>query len=759
MKLRNTMLPSAALIALAVPATVQAQQTAPSASDEPNDEIVVTAQKRTERLQDVPISIATLSAEALKTTPITDITTIQFASAAVTGSGNSTSQPQVAIRGIVSNDFSIGADPALGIYVDDVYTGRSGGSTQELADIERVEIVKGPQGTLFGRNTTAGAIHIVTPKPDFTRFSGEVSAAGGEYNYFKGTLVANVPLSDQVAFRASGVYHRRDGAFANSIGGRDLDAMDRLAGRAALRWKPNANLDIILTVEGERDRDDPLIARSITFPIPGDANFGTVRGPISSNAPLRNDRDLYGTNLRVEWQLGRYSLTSISAIRGYRIRYLEDTDSTPLNQLHFGGYERQDAQSQEIRLTSPGDDRFHWFVGASLYHERILADSTAYYDEDAVCTGLAFSPSSISCDTLFRLVPSPDPAAPSLLDYLVAVGAAADPYVGATGQTEINRSRGNYFSWGIYGDATFDITPQLSVTGGLRYSNDRKSVLIAADPTANVLTLINGGNLILREGQQNAAQRWTQLQPRGVITWKPSRDLTFYASYTRGYKSGGFNVLQPGDPSFRPETVSSYEGGSKGSLFGHKLYYEIAGFYWDYSDLQVQVFEGGLPIVRNAGRARGYGVEASLDARLGHGIQLLLDGAWLDARYSQFTPTPGIDYSGNRLILAPEFTGHAGLVYGRQIGDGKLGLRFDYVYRTQTFYSSDNGPLQQPGYGLASARLGYTFGKSGFELAVRGENLANVRYAVSGQAIDALNIADLRVGQPRVISVELGFKW
>lgn len=134
------------------------------AADEASD-IIVTAQKRAQRLQDVPVAIAALTGETLRTTPITDITTIQFASPAVTGSGNSAAQPQVAIRGIVSNDFSIGGDPALGIYVDDVYTGRSAGAVQELVDIERVEIVKGPQGTLFGRNTTAGAINIVTPNP------------------------------------------------------------------------------------------------------------------------------------------------------------------------------------------------------------------------------------------------------------------------------------------------------------------------------------------------------------------------------------------------------------------------------------------------------------------------------------------------------------------------------------------------------------------------------------------------------------------
>lgn len=567
-----------------------------------------------------------------------------------------------------------------------------------------------------------------------------------------------MPITSDAALRASAIYHRRDGVFDNISGRSPLDAVDHLGGRAALRWNPSADLDITVTAEAERDRDDGLIARSNSFPISGDPRFGTVDGPVSSNGPLRDNRDLYGGNLRVRYRIGDYSLTSISAVRGYRVNYAEDTDSTPLTLLHFSSYERQDAQSQELRLNSPDSARFHWFLGANIYHERLRSDVIARYDEDAVCTGLAKASSAITCDAFFRGTPSPDPAFATLFDYLNAAGVINDPYVGATGLSEHNSSRGNYLSWGLYGDATFELTDTLSLTGGLRYSHDHKAVGIAADPAASVLTLVNGTNLILRAGSQTAGQAWGQVQPRAVISWKPAATVSAYASYTRGYKSGGFNVLQPGDPAFRPEKVSSYEVGSKGSLIGRQLRYEVAGFYWQYDDLQVQVYEGGLPVVRNAGRARGYGTEVSLDWLAGDGIQVLLDAAWLNARYSRFLQQAGTDYAGNRLPLAPDFTGHAGLVYEHEVGSGRVNLRADTIYRSLTFYSPDNGSLRQNGYALVSARLGYAFA-NGVDVAVRGENLTDIRYAVSGQAISALNISDLRIGQPRIVSIEAGYKW
>ena len=741
---------------------VLAQQVDPGGAGEQRniaelDAIVVTAQKRSERLQDVPIAIETLGEAALATGPVTDITAIQMVSPAVSGSGNSSAQPLIAVRGIVSNDFSIGGDPALGIYVDDVYTGRSAGAVQELVDIDRVEIVKGPQGTLFGRNTTAGAISIYTNKPDLGALAGSAAASFGDFQAVRASAILNMPLTDQTAVRASMVYNRHDGFFENASGGRRLDKVDHLAGRVALRLQ-SGSLDVILTGEYERDRDDGLVAKSIAYNVPGDQDSAVAKPPVSINAPIRNHRDLYGGNLRIEAPLGLLDFTSISAVRGYRVRYLEDTDATPLTQVHFGSREWQDAQSQEFRLASPYQ-AFRWTAGASLYHERIAADSRTIYDEDGVCTGLARSPTPTDCDSLLRALPSPDPSDASLFDTLLKSGVVTDPYKGETGQVEANRARGEYLSLGVYGDFTLELSPTFSLTGGLRYSRDRKSVNVKSLPTSNLVTIVNGENLYLRSGQQRSSKTWDQWQPRVLLAWKPLESLSAYASYTRGYKSGGFNVLQPGDPPFGPERVSQIEAGLKGSLFERRVRYDFAAFQWRYNDLQVQVFEGGLPIVRNAGRARGRGLESSITLAPDRRLNLTLAAAFLDATYTRFRLGETVDYTGNRLPLAPKASGRIGLTGYDLLGVEGLSLQADYVRRSRQYFSPDNGVLSQPAYGLLSARIAYTIPRSGLELAMSGENLTDAHYATTGQVIDAVNVAVLRLGEPRRIVFGARLQW
>ncbi len=729
------------------------------AGDPDGNVILVTAQKRAQSVQDVPIAIAVLSSEALDRANINDISAISLVVPSVSGAANSSAQPLIAIRGIASNDFTIGADPALGVYIDDVYTGRSAGALGELVDIERIEVVKGPQGTLFGRNTTSGAISIVTPSPNLNATSGQVRAAYGNYNQIEGALILNTPLSDAFAIRGSAIYRTRDGMFRNVVGDRSVDEIDRLAGRLALRWQPSDAVNFVLTGDVERDREDPTIPRSLTIPIPGDANFGGVDGPVALNAPLRNDRDRYGVTLRAEFELGDYSLTSISALRGYTLRYLEDTDASPLTQVHFRLREEQDAISQEIRLNSPDRGPVRWFLGASVYQEDVSALSSAIYDEDAICTGLAGAPSLLPCDTLFRLTPSPVDGL-SLFELLSAVAGISDPYVGAAGLVETNRAVGDYFSWGVYGDVTVSLTDQLEVVAGARYSRDRKRVRLLAAPTDSIIALVNGGNVFLRAGQQRASETWGQFQPRFVLNYKPTADLLVYASYTKGYKAGGFNVLQPGDQAFDPEKISNYEMGSKGSIFGGDLQFDLAAFHWIYSDLQVQVFEGGLPLIANAGRARAYGVEGSLSAALGPNLRLSAAASYLDAKYTEFSPAPGVDYSGNRLAFAPEFSGRVGLDYSTVSASGnELSFGSAYSYQSRSFFSPDNGLLTQPGYGLLSARAAYRLASPDLEFAVIGENLTDERFATSGQAIGAINLAQLRIGQPRLVTAQITLRF
>ena len=232
-----------------------------------------------------------------------------------------------------------------------------------------------------------------------------------------------------------------------------------------------------------------------------------------------------------------------------------------------------------------------------------------------------------------------------------------------------------------------------------------------------------------------------------------------YASYTQGYKSGGFNVLQPGDPAFDPERVAQIEAGLKGGLFDRRVRYDLAVFEWRYHDLQVQVFEGGLPIVRNAGRARGRGLESSVTLTPRENLDLTIAAAYLDAIYTQFRLGNDVDYTGNRLPLAPKFSGRVGVFLHDLPGLDGISFQADFVHRSQQFFAPDNGVLRQPAYGLLSARAAYQFPRSGPEIFLSGENLTNVRYATTGQTIDAVNVAVLRLGEPRRIALGARYQW
>jgi iron complex outermembrane receptor protein len=324
----------------------------------------------------------------------------------------------------------------------------------------------------------------------------------------------------------------------------------------------------------------------------------------------------------------------------------------------------------------------------------------------------------------------------------------------------VNDARGDYLSWGIYGDVSFEVTDRLELIAGARYSRDRKDVRLASSPVSNTISLISGGNAFLRAGTQRAEESWGQFQPRAVVNYRPTSELLTYFSFTRGYKSGGFNVLQPGDPAFAPEKVTQFELGAKGTLLDRRMQFELAAYHWSYSDLQVQVFDGGLPVVRNAGRAEAWGLDASVNALVTSGFQLVGSVSLLDAKYKEFSPQPGVDFAGNRPALAPEFSGRMGFEFTHDFARaGTVSVKADYNYQSRVFFSPDNGPLQQDGFGLLSGRISYTLPSGKAEIGLRGENLTNERYASSGQAISTINLAQLRLGQPRLVAIDATLRW
>lgn len=703
------------------------------------EEVVVTAQKRAERIQDVPMSISAFRGEKLQDAQVRTVADLPTIASGVTGTAPSSAQPLIAIRGLSSNDYGIGGDPALGIYVDEVYAGRSAGAVREVLDLERVEVLKGPQGTLFGRNTTAGAINFVTAQPT-PEFSALASAFAGNRSAWGASSFVNGAVSDSVAARAAFSYRRADGDRRNVLDGRLMGAIDRLAGRVAGRYTAAGGSTWTISLDGERDRDDGPGGRNLTLPLPGDPNPGARTGPVASDLgrAAHSNRDLWGVTVRGEVPVRGLTLTSISAVRGYKVDYLEDTDASSLRQLNFGSDERDVGISQELRLSGQSG-ALTWFAGVGAFIENVSVRATANYDEDAICTGLAQSPVPVTCDLVF---------------------GGEGTIVGAVDQIERTRADGRYRAYAAFGDVRWELSSRDALTLGARVTHDRKQFEINTPAIENLLTTVTGDNLFLVTGAESTSKSWTAPTARLVFDHRFGNGTLGYASASHGYKSGGFNGFQATGRAFDPEYVNSFEVGVKSGR-ASPVTFDAAGFYYRYRDLQVQVFEGGLSVVRNAGTATGYGVDLNASAALGAGFTWEGFATWLSATYDRFSPAPGIDYAGNRLSRAPKYTAGSTLSFLHSTAGG-VGFfaRLGYVYQARLYFSPDNDPrLAQGGYGLIDAAAGFKSASGRYEITLRGKNLGDVDYVTHGQSISSINLANLTLGARRTIALEATASW
>ncbi|MBU6393857.1 MAG: TonB-dependent receptor [Sphingomonadales bacterium] len=730
--------------ALLLGAAIVAEPCLAQAADPvPEGEIVVTAQKREQRLTDTPLAISAFGEDALKARGTNSISDLVSSAPGLSGAQVSGTQPLLTIRGIGTNDFSIGVDPALGIYVDEVYIGRSAGAITNIFDVDRVEVVKGPQGTLFGRNTTAGAISIVRNQPK-DRFEAHADAEYGSFNLFSVSGVVNAPLTDTVAARASLYYRKRDGDNRRVLGGPAAERIDSFSGRAALRYK-GANLTYDLNVDYQRDRNGGPAYQSFTFngdrPALGYYDTATDLGDRDSKA----DRDVVLVSGRGTLDLGSLSLTSITAYRHYKVDYLEDTDGGPTTILNFGTKEKQDAWSQELRLNYTGE-KVDAFLGASIFDEKLDSRSAAIYDEEAVCGGIARAngAGTLPCGILLN----------ALSGGLVPVEFTGLPRV----QEDV-LATGKFSSWGVYGDVTFRPVKGLELILGARYSSDRKRVTIDVPaPVATLAPIVAGAPSLYVQSTSGVlappVARWDNFSPRFALRYAVTPDISAYANVAFGYKSGGFNILVPQKGKFDPEEVRSYEAGLKGDVLGGKLFFDVNGFYYTYTNLQVQIVEA-VTYTNNAGSARGYGGEATLRAKPLPGLNLAGTLSLLDARYKRYTPTPGIDYRNNRLSRAPGISGSGSADYTFDIGHaGSVLLGSEVRFQSRQYFNPDNSAIQTGrAYAIVDARLTWTSANRRMSITGYVQNLNNARYETQTQVITPFDLAIFRAGDQRRFGV------
>ena len=724
------------------------------------EEIVVTARKRQESLQDAPISITAFSGEGLERRNITALADISQitpnlvfnASAPISGSSATAS---VFIRGIGQNDYTLVTEPGVGIYVDGVYIARSVGGALDLVDIERIEVLRGPQGTLFGRNTIGGAISITSKKPN-EELGGKIQLTLGDDELMGFKAKLNLPISERLMSSISVSSKQRDGFVKNVQTGRDLGDDNSLSGRAALRWLPSDNVSIDFNVDATRERENgaasfavvadglsPLgAANNVVFlghlgcaPPPGPIDNSNcfnsqwvTNGKRISNGthPQYSELDIWGAGLAIEWEISEsLTLKSITAYRDLDSAFSQDADNSPILEDHITHTYNQNQFSQEFQLLgSFMDDRLKTVLG--LY----------YFEEEGEDVNIVSFPV-----------------------VLLHSGGSID-----------NESKA------IFGQATFDITDALSVTLGLRYTEDEKIFLpdqyvldprLSAAPPPFGFGYVSGTRMLPLE---EVPTDINEVTPMVNLSYNISDAAMIYLTYSEGYKSGGYDQRvfpRTSDfkaPSFDPEFVKSYELGFKYNSDDNRLRANAALFFMDYSDLQIAVVNNSVDVVtRNAGEAEIKGLEMELAYIPADNWMLEASVGYTDAEYTQLSP--GAVLAGlskdHELVNTPEWSLSAAVSYTHPFDSGaSLAFRLDGSHRSEVFFDITNTDvITQDDVDLVN--LSVNFQSDGaWSLGFGISNLGDEDYHVNAfQHLNPFGIAYVNPAREREWWVRVGYEF
>jgi iron complex outermembrane receptor protein len=748
------------------------------------DEIVVTARRREESLQDTPVAISPFSAETLEarqvrqTEDLERITpSLQFKPAGQL-SGN-TAATVVVIRGVGQLDPTAAVDPGVGIYIDEVYVGRAVGGLIDLGDVEGVEVLRGPQGTLFGRNTIGGAILVRTRTPDFSAVGGKVRFRAGDENLYDGFAAVNLPLGETAAARFSGSFRNRDGYVSRTFDGLDLGNEDNYVVNGSLNWTPSQRSLISIRADyTERDENGapfvfaginenapvPAIVSvaagcpgaTIPFLPPSDPRFGPPNVPLIDDPRCANDfqeldeftsggttpvvstSEVWGVAGTATLQVSnRVLLKSITAYRSTDSRGVRDADNTPFDILHTDLTTDTEQFSQEIQ--------------AQLDFANARAIIGGYYFNEATDERLS--------------VPLSFPPAPPVIASILA---------GGPGTRDLQYSDLETDSLAAFGHVSVKPTSALELAGGLRYTEDKKTyqgtVLnlfpsTLPDPAPlPTLAIPEGGPLFIFD--RPFEDTFSALTGSASVQYRFSPSVSTYASYSRSFKSGGFNTrYNAPPPNFLPvpfdeEKVDSYELGAKlGAGSGFRL--NLAAFRADYDDIQLIFRQGVVPLLFNAGEATIQGAEADFLYRAASGV--ILEGGFstLDDEIKSITPVPGASATvapGDDLPLTPSFQGSLAISVPIALSDRfTLTPRVDGSYTSElTFITGSLPIIEQDAYYVGNASLTLAKAERPWRVTAGVQNLLDERYLIQGNASFAtLGYAEKMYARTRNLFVEL----
>lgn len=739
------------------------------------EEIVITARKREENLQNTPLSVSAFTANELalrqigSTDQLADVTPNLTFDAYAPSSGQNASS-QIYIRGIGQSDFTAVTDPGVGLYVDGVYYARSFGGTMDFLDLERIEILRGPQGTLFGRNTIGGAISLHTKRPD-NELGGSLKLQVGNDAMLYTTADINLPIAEGLYSKFSVTRRKRDGyvqrvqlaerqlsGIAAPTDGVDLGDDNTLSARASFVWEASDNLDFYLSADytDEDENGSPSTSLGLndeqTFPShsnrfengfvfggncpltppprpPGPVN-STGNNPLCLNdtwrrnefenegtAEVSSELTMWGISLETNWQVNdSMTLKSITAYRDIDAYSARDADGTPYRVFHTQDPFTQDQLSQELQL-SGSTDKLQWLLG--LY----------YFEEQA---------------------DNPNPV------------QFPEPTLGGF----ISGGLVDNDNFAAFSQITYDFNDQLALTAGLRYTDETKRftpysftddfyvkggpgspfVRFVECPTGAEAgcggvpgRLFTAGDALLPHVESSLT--FNDVTPMLNLAYQANDDVMLYGSYSEGFKSGGFDqrftANLPAPTSFNPETATTYEVGMKSTWLDQTLRLNVAVFYTDYEDVQIIVRQGFAPLTFNAGKAEIKGFEVESTWIPGNSWIIQTSLGYTNAKYNELdalVSSVGISLN-SELPQTPEMSASIGIGYTTQIGNWSLKPRIDWSYTDDVFNNAVNTPqLFQESYSLINAAVSLISDDSGWEFMLAGRNLTDETILISGSS-------------------------
>lgn len=736
-----------------------------TAPDNVLEQVIVTSQKRAQDMQETSEAITAFSGEMLEAKGIANSQDLQQSvpNLSVGQQTNLGGAAKVTLRGIGSENFGVGGDPGVPMHINGHYTQSTAYVFRDMLDVARVEVQRGPQGTLYGRNAIGGNINIITNRPT-KEFEGSVGYELGNYNRNVVKGVFSGPLNDSVRARLVVAKAKRDGLVDELGVGEDHDSVDYQSVRGSLEVDLTSNLQAYINAYDFDDKGD-VYTRRIDKDVNNVANLDPFK--VKSNALNASVNKSNGLSVDLNWNLDNVELRSLTAYDSTQTRTQYDVDGNAVRLARYSIALDRETYTQEFQALSKDSGPLKWVAGAF------------FYKEDG--KELRFNVNDVF-DT----------------DRNGQYGTSTPPDILQPLALQDGKAKTTADSWAIYGQTDYDLNEKMQLIGGLRYTKDTKSffsdIYNYLDNGTTTPTVINQtptrtttfpSYLVLVD--QSAGTSWTQVTGKLGFNYKLDSGARTYVTYSNGYKAGGFSAKQSG--FYDPEKVDAYEVGYKGRSADGKIQTNIAAFYYDYKDKQEMLFFGptvqypsGGVLVMNAAKAKTYGAEIEIQARITKGLRVDGSLSLLNATYDSLTAkddvlntaaTPAVNLSGNTLPLSPKVKFNIGAQYNWALSEdaGTMSLRADYSWMDRQFGNAFNRVGGQvgtapgvsvistgdeiPAYGTWNARLQWKNAEDKLHLTTYVNNLTDVK-AISNSYVGATSVMQTNL-KPRMFGVKVDY--